>query len=864
MAVTKTEGGKEYPAEAYAYVPNAKEPSTWKLRLWQTPQTKMTAAQVGRAMAALGKGFRGNKVEIPAADMPAVMTKMRAAWKSMHPDAKPADMPAMMKEAATTELNQIGDLVADAVRDKLQAACAPGQMCNYCCIEALFPDRVIIEQDGRYWSYPYSIDDSNQVTLGDAQEVLESFEPVGKASAMKEARTLDIDTVATAFIEAADKEGKAWDAVIIRAGTSMNGVYYPDAVLREAAPLFEGARVFAKPDVEHLRGESKDVNKLAGWFSGVKFVEGKSPDTGYLGGRYNFAAGASSLRETVTDAWVRGKRDLVGFSIDAIGRAKNALRGAAGKGAKRIATAITKVNSVDLIVEPSAGGALVRLAEAADDHEEHDPMKQRMLATIQAKAPAIFAKIDPAKITDEELETRYAEALAPAQAAGGVTAEQLSAQMSEQIRMVESRAYLRTALATSKLPEHAQERVRADFGKRERFAEADVDTAIKAERVYVARFTESGKVKLDDKGELIEVEDRSVKIAGMLDAFFDPKHKDHRSVQSFKECYIEVTGDKRVTGRLEHMDRTRLAESLGAAFRESLDSTSFGNVLGDSITRRMVAEYNMQSQYDAWRQIASVVPVSDFRTQDRTMFGGYGDLPAVLQGDPYAALGSPTDLQATYAVTKRGGTEDVTLEMIKNDDVGAIRRIPVKLARSAKRTLGKFVFDFVRTNPVIYDGINFFHANHSNLGSTALAAAELGVARRAMMKQTELNSGDVMSIPPKSLLVPIDLQEAAWNIFQRGTNLDKTFIETMILSIIPVWYWTDATDWAIAADPNDLPGIEVGFLDGAEEPSLFVQDMPNVGSMFSNDKLTYKIRHIYGGNVLPGGEKAFYKEVVAN
>jgi hypothetical protein len=227
------------------------------------------------------------------------------------------------------------------------------------------------------------------------------------------------------------------------------------------------------------------------------------------------------------------------------------------------------------------------------------------------------------------------------------------------------------------------------------------------------------------------------------------------------------------------------------------------------------------------------------------------------------ALGSPTDQQATYGVTKRGGTEDITLEMIKNDDVGSIRRIPIKLGRSAKRTLAKFVFDFIRTNPLIYDGVALFDNAHNNLGSTALSATELGVARKAMMKQPELNSGDRMSIPPKSILVPLDLQEAAWNIFQRGTNLDKTFIETMLLNIIPVWYWTDATDWAIAADPNDLPGIEVGFLDGQEEPELFIQDMPNVGAMFSNDKLNYKIRHIYGGNVLPGGEKAFYKEVVA-
>lgn len=358
----------------------------------------------------------------------------------------------------------------------------------------------------------------------------------------------------------------------------------------------------------------------------------------------------------------------------------------------------------------------------------------------------------------------------------------------------------------------------------------------------------------------VPVRDTQTRAERMLAAFFDPRD---RSVYSFRECYVELTGDKRVTGRIENMDRTRLAESFGAAFRESLDSTSFASVLGDSITRRLVAEYRAAVDFESWRQIASVMPVHDFRVQHRTLFGGYDDLPVVAEGDPFVSLPSPADQEATYAVTKRGGTEDITLEMIKNDNVGAIQSIPKKLARAAKRTLAKFVFDFIRTNPVIYDNQALFCANHNNLGSTALDAVELGVARSAMQKHTEISSGDRMGVTSKSMLVPIDLEEIAWNIFRRSTNQDKTFIQMMVLNIIPVWYWTDTTDWAIAADPADLPGIEIGFLNGQEEPELFVQDTPNAGSMFSSDKLTYKIRHIYGGNVLPGGEKAFYKEVVA-
>lgn len=81
---TKKEGGVDFPAEAYAYVPDPEQPSTWKLRLWASPSEKETSRQVGMALAALGPGFRGNKVEIPSGDLAAVKRKVRAAWRKAH------------------------------------------------------------------------------------------------------------------------------------------------------------------------------------------------------------------------------------------------------------------------------------------------------------------------------------------------------------------------------------------------------------------------------------------------------------------------------------------------------------------------------------------------------------------------------------------------------------------------------------------------------------------------------------------------------------------------------------------------------------------------------------------------------------
>lgn len=97
FAVTKTEAGASFPAAAYAYVPDPERPSTWKLRLWRTPGGGPDAGIVGAAIAALGKGFRGNKVEIPAEDLPGVKAKVRAAWIKANPDKKEDEMPDTIK-----------------------------------------------------------------------------------------------------------------------------------------------------------------------------------------------------------------------------------------------------------------------------------------------------------------------------------------------------------------------------------------------------------------------------------------------------------------------------------------------------------------------------------------------------------------------------------------------------------------------------------------------------------------------------------------------------------------------------------------------------------------------------------------------
>ncbi|HMX15546.1 MAG TPA: hypothetical protein PKD29_01770 [Rhodocyclaceae bacterium] len=753
-----------------------------------------------------------------------------------------------LKEAAPDLLRTI-NLVRAAVEAKINGGAGPGAERKWFEVEAIYEDRVVVSLDGRAWSYPYTVAEG-AVSLQDPQEVIETYVPLKEGAPLEsELRLVEAE---------GEPAGVAWDAVLIRAGVSLNHVYYPAAVLREAAPRFEGVRVCIKSDGEHIKGADRDIRGVVGWIEAPRFVEGAGADSGHVEGRLRLPGLPEHTRSLLVAAVKAGRQDVAGLSIDARGRGSLQMR--EGKRVKA-ASSIDKVDSLDLIVEPGAGGRLIRLVESAPFQPGDSTMlREKILRFVEAKAPAVYAKLNPETVSDEDLEAAYREAMkadlapAPARVAAGGNA---IAEAEERIRMIEARSLARGAIDASALPQPAKDRLQRTFASRERFVEADVTAAIAEERDYLARFVESGRVQMDAFPG-VEVENRRTKIGEMLDAFFDPAHKDHRSVQSFRECYVEMTGDRRVTGRLQDCDQSRMRESMG--FREAAMTTStYAEVLGDSITRRMVADYRTPSQYDVWREIASVTSVNDFRTQHRTRWGGFGDLPAVAQGADYVDAAIPSDEEATYGIGKTGRLAIVTMEMIRNDDVGLIRQLPIKISRAAKRTLSKFVLDFIRTNPVIYDTLALFHATHGNLGSAALSAASWSAAQLAVKKQTEADSGDRLGIPLRNLLVPSDLEEAAHDLFkQRGTNQDQSFIQTLAPKIIPVWYWTDATDWAATCDKMDIPFIEVGFLDGNEEPELFVQDSPTVGSLFSADKITYKVRHIYGGAVVDfrGGYKA--------
>lgn len=94
----KTDNGQKFSKGAYLIVPDAKSPSTWKIRIEETPG-KITIPQLGRAYAALTKGFRGNKVDAEAGDVSAALSKLKGLYKKHG-----GDWPGDKKEQAAGDV----------------------------------------------------------------------------------------------------------------------------------------------------------------------------------------------------------------------------------------------------------------------------------------------------------------------------------------------------------------------------------------------------------------------------------------------------------------------------------------------------------------------------------------------------------------------------------------------------------------------------------------------------------------------------------------------------------------------------------------------------------------------------------------
>lgn len=696
--------------------------------------------------------------------------------------------------------------------------------------------------------------------------------PAGKLYDLNSKKTSETVRIESRVVEAKEDDergNRVFHVRMIAYGDSRNGRRYPREVMESASSLYNGAKAY-----DHHRTDEElktsATSGIIGYFQNVQ-----AGDDGLYADLHlmSHATKAAEALDTTVELQSKGMPPLVGLSHDVMANFRPIHE--SGRTIQE-AVGITSVQSVDLVATPAAGGQVERVVAGgvgtlpATDTEGGSVTAtvEDVLGALKQATPEQLAEVGLQRVDAEETEPEAEEVEEPQP-----EVEETEEPDAEEPGDVAKESFLAKLMIKAKvqeagLPDAAVDEISKALPARVR--EADVDDRIDvfkkgvetARKMWSASERGTGVPKAPyGDGVAKEALDKK---KDALDAFFAGDF--NKGYYSFKQAYMDYTGNY-PRDFTRDFNKQVLRESFGPydsgdrRAEESADTSTWNLVLGDSITRRMVAEYS-QPGLDSWKTlVSSTVPVNDFRTQRIDRVGGYGTLPAVNQGATYNPLTTPGNEEVTYALTKRGGTEDITMEMIANDDVRAISAIPRKLGMAAAQTLFRFVWDFFNpaSNPTIYDGAGLW-TGHSNADTNALSMANVSVGRRKMRSQTAYGDAvNFLAIVPKYLVVVKDLEELAFQICTSTVALPSgapvgaaSDIPNLHKGLEPIVvdYFTSSTGWMMVGDPNRTPTFELGFYQGRQDPELFTQSDQTVGSMFDADKLTYKIRHIYSGNIL--------------
>ena len=587
-----------------------------------------------------------------------------------------------------------------------------------------------------------------------------------------------------------------FEVVALVPGRTITGFTFPESVLLASVPLWEGASVF----VDHVLAQpSRKVEDCAGVLYGVRFdggVRGRLRCTGPKG-----QVVASVAAALVADRAAGQPVPNIGLSADLFLQADR----------DRSVTRIVRVNSLDMVMDPAAGGAFVRALNSQGGGTVPEDVKVESAAVASPPAAVDVGKM-------------------------------------ESLAKLQCEHTLTLALKGSGLPDPIQDLVRAKFSGKI-FEASEIEGAIKEQQTMLGKLVELGVIKgLGAKPVARQMFDEVDRLRfaweRALGLSIPDAQKDVPRLSGIRELYCGMTGDLEFRGRMEPERATFAAGT----------TTTMAGLVVDGFNKRLLQAYNKREKW--WEPIVTNRDLDKFADMKMIRPFGFASLSDISEGGPYTEK-TWDDVKETASIAKKGNYVGLTLEMIMADDMDAVRAIPTQLGTAGWNALSDAVsYIFTQTSgtgPLLADGGRLFNATavsttggHANLLTTALSEAELGVVQIAMGKQAEPGSARRLGLHIKHVLVPTDLYTTAVIIrntkFKTGSanNDANPFYEQF--EVIEVPPFTDTKDWVAVADPNVSEGVVLGWLFGRREPEIFVADDQVVGSMFTNDEMRIKAR----------------------
>lgn len=174
-------------------------------------------------------------------------------------------------------------------------------------------------------------------------------------------------------------------------------------------------------------------------------------------------------------------------------------------------------------------------------------------------------------------------------------------------------------------------------------------------------------------------------------------------------------------------------------------TSSLPGILSAAANKSMAKGY--QAAQTTFEQFTTVGSNTDFKEATRYRLSEAGSLLEIKENGEFVQ-DELTEGSAKTKVLTYGRAFSFTRQMIVNDDLSALTRIPSLYAAQAKRGINRLVYKALAEAKLT--------AKDGNLADTgaALSLATIDEARQAMRKQKNLRGEEFLNITPKYLIVP--------------------------------------------------------------------------------------------------------------